>query len=1454
MEYILVTTEDGYEQLPVREKVTYQGNEYRLEELAANRWVKTEDGREAFYVPDLLRCFEHQGRITVMKKDGDVCIPDMEYVVSIEEGKMEVFGNAAGSRLYLNRKRLAEPDGKTERVLQAGDQILIETVLIVFFDEYVEVFSGTDQVTVSLAACDPGKKPFEGFPHYTRSPRLILHAPDKKVEISHPPAGASMPKGSLVQTIVPPVVMLCITIAIAIVMNRGIFVLMSVASTVMTLAFSITGYRNNKKECREKNKARDELYRNYLLKKRKELYELHREEERACHYNHPDLEDVERMIRSYSSRIYERSAEDDDFLEISLGKRRERASFSVSYRDDELKLEEDELDKKAKELGEKFAYVDDEPVTVNLKNAHLGLVGEKGILVEQLKLIVAQLTFQQSYHDLQIVLIHDKSNNDDFRWMRWYPHLTIKSLNVSGDVHSERMRDQVLGSLFQILKDRKLKVEESNKQSRFLPHFVFVIDEPKLIMDHSIMEYLSKPGKDLGFSVIYTSYLRGNLPEMIGTVVEVHDSEEATLLLDENRVTGKRFRLNHVGGCNLEWMARNLSVLIHDLGVTSKIPESITFFEMYGVKEPEELHSEARWRKNQSHKSLAVPLGVRAENDVVFLNLHEKAHGPHGLVAGTTGSGKSEIIQSYVLSLAVNFHPHEVGFLLIDYKGGGMAGLFKDLPHLLGTITNLDGSESQRAMASIKSELARRQRIFGQHNVNHINAYNKLYQNGEVQEPIPHLFLISDEFAELKKEQPDFMTELVSTARIGRSLGIHLILATQKPTGVVNDQIWTNSKFKLALKVQDESDSREIIKTPDAAYITQAGRAYLQVGNNEIYELFQSAWSGAEFGEEGAEKTKDDRVYLLNDLGQGELLNEDLSSAGESGVIKATQLDVTVAYLKELFESEGAERVRRPWLPPLPEILVSPLSGMAEQEQWKEVRPYDENVPVNLVIPLGVIDVPEEQLQKEYAVDLAKEGNVLFLSSAGYGKTTFLTTAVISLALQNPVESLNFYILDFGNSALIPLNALPHTADYVLCDDVEKTGKFINIIQDEIAWRKRLFAEKMVQNFTVYNQTNEKPLKAIVVVVDNFDVVRELGSDVEEFFSRLSRDGAGLGIFLMITATRMNGVKYAILNNFKIKVAGYLFDNTEASALVGKSEYKLPEVRGRALVKTVNVNVMQVYSMVRFEDDIEYNGKIKALIQSIGEKYPGRRAPRIPVLPEQFRYEMLSEFADGKEPFDLAVGLETESVTRAGFTRAQSPFVIIGETGKGKTNVLKVLLNQILEGGRAYLFDSSAMSLYGYQDRDGMTYVQDEEGFEDFVDQLKRLCRERKLRCKQEMDKGMAMSPLAHYRTEEPVYIVIDDMDQFLAAGSAFEDELYGAMTDAAECGVGIVITVHSAKLKSFDPLSKWVKAASHGLVLSPQGTLNIFPVRTQREYPQMGRGLLFHNGEYVTVQLPECR
>ena len=308
-----------------------------------------------------------------------------------------------------------------------------------------------------------------------------------------------------------------------------------------------------------------------------------------------------------------------------------------------------------------------------------------------------------------------------------------------------------------------------------------------------------------------------SLSENIKTVVNIKDRNTGQLVMEEGILREIDFRLDHFPeGYDKEQIARTLAPLNHLQNLKSSIPDTVTFMEMYGAETFSDLQVLQKWQQNAPYKSLAVPIGLRGKEDLVYLNLHEKAHGPHGLIAGTTGSGKSETIQSYILSLAVNFHPHDVAFLLIDYKGGGMANLFKNLPHLLGTITNLDGVQSMRALASINAEIHRRERLFREFEVNHINQYQKKFKNGEATEPLPHLFLISDEFAELKVNQPDFIKELVSIARVGRSLGVHLILATQKPSGVVDDQIWSNSRFKLALKERMTLQELEPIQPQEA--------------------------------------------------------------------------------------------------------------------------------------------------------------------------------------------------------------------------------------------------------------------------------------------------------------------------------------------------------------------------------------------------------------------------------------------------------------------------------------------------------------------------------------------------------------------------------------------------------------------------------------------------------------
>lgn len=1367
----------------------------------------------------------------------DIYLP-IENLEIFVDGNQVICSN--NEEVFLNEVPLIDK----ELDVVKGDVLQFQGYSLVFYTTRIELTGDLELCESRLSETLGEAERFLGYPFYKRSPRIIYRVENKKIEIKAPPPKSEFTRGGIFQMLLPAITTIGFTLVMAQVLNRGPFIYMMVGMTVITTGFNIKKFLSEMKKKKEETKRRQEVYEEYLLDTRSRIRKERNKEREALDYQNPTPKDLERMVLNDSSRLYEKTLLDDDFIQVNLGYYRGKSKIEVAYdKDEALKIDKDELVEIAKEIKKEYGEIDQIPVTIDLKNAHLGIVGSKVNIHEQLKYLLQQLTFFQSYHDLQIIFLHDERYRENFSYVKWYPHLKIQALNVSGEICSEQARDQILGSIQQILKERKQKLEEEKKETVFAPHFLFIIDEPKLILNHAIMEYLQ--GKEsLGFSVIYTTDQQANLPENAETICLLENTEDGRLLLNEGVRTNRTFRNVTMNGIDLEWTSRSLSAIIHEQGISSKIPEAIDFFAMYQIQHPHELQVKQRWETNQSHKSLAVPLGVRAKEDYVELNLHEKAHGPHGLVAGTTGSGKSEIVQSYILSLAVNFHPHEVGFLLIDYKGGGMANLFEKLPHLLGTITNLDKAESMRAMASIKSELSRRQQIFSDCNVNHINGYNKLFKLGKVREPLPHLFLISDEFAELKKEQPDFMSELVSAARIGRSLGIHLILATQKPSGVVDDQIWTNSKFKLCLKVQNANDSKEMLKTPDAANITQPGRSYLQVGNNEIYELFQSAWSGATYGGEQTEEEKeDDRVYMINELGQGELINKDLGGTIESNQIKATQLDVTVEHIAEIYKEEKAIPVKKPWLPSLASPMESPYT-----KSVKDTALFEKG---NYVLGIGMIDIPEEQIQEEYKLDLVKNGHLLYMASSGYGKSMLLSNIIVGLAMQNAVKYLNMYILDFGNSALIPLRGIPHVADYMGIDDLEKIEKFQKLITDEMAARKRLLAGAMTQNFHVYNESQEKPLKAIVIAVDNYDIVSELGDAAVAFLQKVSRDGASLGIYLLVTLSRDTVMRGATKGNFKERIAGFNFVEGTNSGFIGRSSLEVPEdKKGRALIKREQINIMQLYTPVPYENEISFNERLQGLIKKIAETSTEEKAKGIPTLPEELYYDMLTDYPGYEHSITkLPLGIDTEDLVVKYLDVEKEPALIIGNKGMGRTNMLRNILHHI-DGHQMYLFDNKSGDLMEYRNKESIKYAGNAEAAFSILEELKE---EIENRISDYEEKGDATLTLKGYgQSLEPVFVLIDVVQELYEALDSNEEQI-DVFAKAVQCGIYVVVTADAKLRARKEEFLSMLLENKHGLVvgnIKEQGIFSYSGIREENR--KVDLGYYHERGENIKVKLIE--
>lgn len=474
------------------------------------------------------------------------------------------------------------------------------------------------------------------------------------------------------------------------------------------------------------------------------------------------------------------------------------------------------------------------------------------------------------------------------------------------------------------------------------------------------------------------------------------------------------------------------------------------------------------------------------------------------------------------------------------------------------------------------------------------------------------------------------MKELVSTARIGRSLGIHLILATQKPSGVVDDQIWSNSKFKLSLKVQNTSDSMEILKTPDAAEITLPGRAYLQVGNNEIYELFQSAWSGANYvPDQDDQDMLDTTIYAINDLGQYEPISADLSGlANQKEITKVpTELEAVVDWIHARAKKLGIAQLPKPWLPPLEEQIYLPeLHAVDFRECWQ-------NEKTDLEPVIGFADLPEMQEQKVLQLNMAKDGHILIYSSPGYGKSTFLQTTVMDLARVNNPENLHVYLLDFGTNGLLPLKELPHVADTIMIDETEKISKLIRLTSSEIKKRKRRLSQYGVANLKMYEKASKEHVPDLLFVIDNYDAVREAdNSDAfEKMITQIAREGASIGLHLVISASRQNAMRMQVLSNIKIQIPLYLIDRTDVRAIVGKTDIEIEEIPGRGIVKLDNPILFQTALPASGTDTLAIIENIQKEAKEMDRFWSGKRPAPIPVMPEVLEFPQFAANPAAKE-------------------------------------------------------------------------------------------------------------------------------------------------------------------------------------------------------------------------------
>ncbi len=1150
-----------------------------------------------------------------------------QITINRTESGFEASSDSADFKFYINGALADEAVNsfKVGSFLTIGDVSL-------FFEEYVIRTSMAFKIKTQFSFKDlseSGKAMV--YPEFYRNARYMFELPDEKLEVLNPETPPQEPKRNLLMTLTPILVTLLLMIFIRSRMMRGgVLYIVYFASTMLVgAAMSVWTFFDNGKDYRKKTKERIKKYAEYIEKKEVEIQENRAEEKLIMTKRNPSIEDTVDRILSFSPNLFEKQKGHEDYLDVRIGTGSVKSQLQIEYRKQEYLHVYDELIDYPEFLHDKYEYITDMPVTLPLGKVNaVGFVGNRTKLYHMMKNMVLTIAGQESFTDVKMMFLLDDVYAPYLEWVRWLPNTFDESTGMRNVMYDEESSRSVLGNLYSEIASREgLKKEQID----LLPDYIVFAFRSERLSDHPVSKYF-EVARNLGFTFLFFEEKEEFLHKACDLGVFLDDNDFSGFIQDLSDGTEvQSFTYTHVSKEVAEQCSKKLApIYIKEPTLESDLRKNISLYELLDVKKVEDISLSDRWNASKVYSSMAAPLGVKTGGEVVYLDIHEKYHGPHGLVAGTTGSGKSEILQTYILSMATLFHPYEVSFIIIDFKGGGMANQFKQLPHLNGAITNIDGKQINRSLMSIKAELIKRQELFAQYDVNRIDDYIKLYKDGITPTPLPHLILIVDEFAELKSEQPEFMKELISAARIGRSLGVHLILATQKPAGVVNDQIWSNSKFKLCLKVQDKTDSNEVLKSPLAAEIREPGRAYLQVGNNEIFELFQSAYSGAYVSEGNVKAVTKFSISQIDLAGRRSIV---YSQAPEKNDNTITELNAIVEYIDTYCKEEHIAKLQEICLPPLAEIIEYP-DGISRAEES------------DVIVPIGMYDDPARQQQKQLTMNFT-QSHLFILGASLAGKTYLVQNMIYGLAKNYSPEEVNIYIMDFASMVLKGFARLNHVGAVVSLAEDEKLKNFVEMIQKKIEERREILSTAGLSSFGAYKEAGNSDLPQIVIFLENYTAFRETYPDIEAQFLKVCRDGVALGISVVVTNQQMSGIGFKLLTNFSTKIAMNCNERNQYSELLDRCRTQPDEFPGRGLIK-IDSEIMEFQTYLTFSNgrEVERLSKITEFIDECNQKYGGKAAEAVKFIPPVLNDEyMVSRFGTTEvENYNMLVGLAYSNV------------------------------------------------------------------------------------------------------------------------------------------------------------------------------------------------------------------
>lgn len=1101
-------------------------------------------------------------------------------------------------------------------------------------------------------------------PTFKRSPRLRFDLPEKKEKLELPPTIGSKPEINWLTVLLPPLIMIAASLLL---MAISVFMIVMPVIGVIT---GVINYASQNKKFKDRQKLQLQKYTDYLDSIEKDMQGYRKRQLSAMEYTNPTIAQCLEFARKTDPRLWERRPEDDDFMQLRIGTGTVLSNFQAEVPDQKLSLTTDSLIEQAKQLARNNAEISNAPITCRFADGlPVGIIGERKNTIQQLKNIVVEAATLHAYDELKIVSFFPKEERNEWAWMRWLPHTFSDDRQIRFLADNRSDSAELNKYLEEVFSRRKAELSDGSSYTISTPFYLIIVADMSLVEHMTMMKFLNDCDKDMQVGVVYLAGGMRMLPKECGTILELRDSE-AYCYQKDNAFNKRQYVVEKVSENTFDEFARALAPVRLDKAMkASSLPNSVSFLEGYGVKRPEQLGVKANWENARTYQSLAVPVGIRQSGEPFYFDIHEKAHGVNGVVAGMPGSGKTEMAQSWLLSLSLRFAPDDVSFILIDFKGSSLISPFRKSPHLAGSISDLD-TKTTRNLIALRSEIERREKLLDQYShvisKPEINSFNKAYYEGRVPEKLPVLIVVIDEYAQFKKAFPDFGAEIDGLTSKGRALGIFAVLMTQKPAGVVTPATEGNVKFRWCLRVANSGDSKDMIGHSDAARITNPGRAYIKVGEDEVYEEIQSLWSGAPYRPYAKNSLlKSVPISTIDLMGRRYSYADDTTTTGFRA--SKAEVDAVVEYLDRYVTENNIPRAKRIWTDKLPEriALGDLLRSGFDGQKWSNTE--DELVPA-----IGLVDDPHNQSQYPLCLNLGGDGHAVIYGAPGSGKTTLLHTLIMSLAITYSPDQVNIYGMDFGGWSLDLFEKIPHVGGIANDSDEEKIEKLAGLLSDQLEYRKQLFSKTHANSVQSYREISGENLPYIVLIVDNFAPVLQRYPDLESFFIRITQEGGRYGVLLVATANSTNAVSYKLKSNIKTMLALQMTDKGAYSEIVGKTSGLEPDgVDGRGLVKLERVMEFQTATPGKGSTQREITASVSQLCNLMDDAWCGQRPLPIPVMPDNIPFDSVT--ATG-----ITLGLTTRDIMPVGIDLDRTHSLMIsGTLHSGKSNLLKVIAKQL---------------------------------------------------------------------------------------------------------------------------------------------------------------------------------